>query len=333
MVNDSAVIGGITVAGIGASKAAANANAVLNIHGLEVTDTAANVSSNIDGLEALAATGKLTSVTLTDGGVPTIDVSPAQMTADNGAIDTIKGPFVLAVDGSGSNLTLNGPNGIANELILTGSPNQYSFQAGTDGKSFTLTETATGRESTDHLSNFSAIQFDNGGNSTHNLAIVASDTPTTAGAVSSGQVATLYAAVLDRTPDVSGLVFYENQANSNAGLTITQIASEFLNSPEYTGNTNHNYAQNAQGETQFITDTYTNLLHRAPEAGAVQWYETNQINPGLNNLTPGTAAYAAADQAAHALVLASFSQSAEFRGDVSITAQNPASTSHWLLLV
>jgi len=333
MVNDSAVIGGITVAGIDASKAVANANAVLNIHGLAVTDSAANISSNIDGLEVLAATGKLNSITLTDTGVPTIDVSPSQLGADGSAIGTIQGSFILAVDGTNANLSLNGPNGVANELVLDGSSNQYSFQSGGDGKTFTITDTATGRSSSDHVVNFDAIKFDNGGNSAATLAIVASDTPTTAGAVSSGQVATLYAAVLDRTPDAAGLAFYENQANANAGLSITQIATEFLNSKEYTGNPANTYAQTAAGEAQFITNTYQNLLHRAPEAGAVQWYETNQINPGLANLTPGTAAYASADQAAHALVLASFSQSAEFRGDVSITAQNPASSSHWLLLI
>jgi hypothetical protein len=270
---------------------------------------------------------------LTDGGVPSVDVSPSQLAADGSAIGTIQGSFILAVDGTNSNLTLNGPNGVANELVLDGSPNQYSFQGAGDGKNFTITETATGRESTDHLTNFAALQFDNGGNSAPTLAIVASDTPTTAGAVSSAQVASLYAAVLNRTPDVSGLVFYENEANANAGLSITQIATQFLNSPEYTNNPNNSYAQTAAGEAQFITNTYENLLHRAPEAGAVQWYETNQINPDLTGLTPGTAAYAAADQAAHALVLASFSQSAEFRGDVSITAQNPASSSHWLLLI
>jgi hypothetical protein len=333
LVNDSAVIGGITVAGIDASKAVANANSVLNIHGLEVSDTAANISSNIDGLEVLAATGKLTSVTLTDGGIPTIDLSPAQLTADGSAIGTIQSPFILVVDGTDANLTLNGPNGVANELVLDGTSNEYSFAGTGDGKSFTITETATGRESTDHLSNFDAIQFNNGGGTAPTLAFVASDTPTTAGAVSSAAVASLYAAVLDRAPDVAGLAYYENEANSNPSMTITRIATQFLTSPEYTGNTAHNYAQSTAGENQFITDTYNNLLHRGPEAGAVSWYETNEINPILANLTPGTAAYAAADVAAHALVLASFSESAEFRADVTVTAQNPASASHWLVLI
>jgi len=332
LVNDSAVIGGITVDDISAAKAVANANAVQNIHGLGVVDTAANVSSNIDGLEVLAATGKLAGITLTDSGVPTVDVSPSQLSADGTALKTIQGNFVLAVDGTNANLTLQGPGGLANELVLDGTSNEYSFTSGGDGKSFSITETGTGRESTDHLNNFAAVDFDNGGSGSPTLAIVASDTPTTAGAVSSAQIATLYAAVLDRTPDIAGLVFYENNANSNPGTSIQQYAEYFLSSPEYTSNSAHTYAQTEAGEAAFITATYQNLLDRAPETGAVAYYE-NVIDPMLANLTPGTAAYAKADLAAEAQVLAYFSQSPEFRADVTVTAQNPASASHWLILI
>ena len=333
MVNDSAVIGGITVAGIDASKAVANANAVQNIHGLEVTDSAADVSGQITGLEALAASGKLDGITLTDGGIPAVAVSPAELQADGSALEAIRSPYVLTVDGTDANLTLQGLNGFPNELVLNGTPDQYSFAGQGDGKSFTITETATGRDSTDHLNNFQAVDFNNGGFGAPTLAIVASDTPTTAGAVSSGQLAALYAAVLERSPDVAGLTFYENEANANPAMPITQIAMQFMNSPEYTGNPAHNYAQSTAGEQQFVTDTYANLLHRAPESGAVQWYETNVVDPILTGATAGSAAYAAADQAAHAAILADFSQSAEFRADVTVTAQTPASASHWLVLI
>ncbi len=332
MVNDSAVIGGITVADIGADKAVANANAVLNIHGLAVTDSAAKISADITGLQVLASESKLDSIHLTDSGIPTVSVSPAELQADGSALEAIRTPYVLNVDGTDSNLTLQGLNGFTNEIVVNGTPNEYAFAGTGDGKGFTITETGTGRGSTDHLNNFQAIQFNNGGSGAPSLAIVASDTPTTAGAVSSAQVATLYAAVLARTPDVPGLTFYENEANANPTMTITQIATQFLNSPEYTGNAAHNYAQNATGEAQFITDTYSNLLHRAPEAGAVQWYETNVLNPILGNAASG-AAYAAADIQAHAAVLADFSQSGEFRTDVTVTAQQPASASHWLVLI
>jgi len=57
------------------------------------------------------------------------------------------------------------------------------------------------------------------------------------------------------------------------------------------------------------------------------------IVPVLGAATAGTSAYAAAELQAHASVLADFSQSAEFRGDVQVTAQNPSSAQHWLILI
>jgi hypothetical protein len=50
-------------------------------------------------------------------------------------------------------------------------------------------------------------------------------------------------------------------------------------------------------------------------------------------VTPGTTAYTNAELLAHAMVLTYFSASAEFLGDVQVTAQNPSSTQHWLMLV
>ena len=54
--------------------------------------------------------------------------------------------------------------------------------------------------------------------------------------------------------------------------------------------------------------------------------------PAVANLTPGTTAYTNAQLQAHALMLVYFSASSEFLSDVQITASNPASTQHWLVL-
>lgn len=335
MVNDSAVIGGITVAGIDAQKAVDNTASVQNIHGLEVTDSAANISTYITGLQALASSAKLTSITLTDAGVPTVAVSPVELQTDGSAIETIRTPFVLAVDGTDANLNLTAPGGVATVLVLDGTPSQYSLTGSGDGKDITITETATGRSSTDDLSGFTAVQFNNGGSGSPTTTIIASNDDIGSTGVASSDIAALYSAALAREPDVQGLNFYENavthMSDTGAALLV-DLATYLINSPEYTGNSAHAYAQTTAGETQFITDSYTNLLDRTPSAAEVNFYLSNVITPALNNLTPGTAAYAAADQHAHAVVLAEFSQSAEFRSDVSITAQNQASASHWLLL-
>jgi hypothetical protein len=53
----------------------------------------------------------------------------------------------------------------------------------------------------------------------------------------------------------------------------------------------------------------------------------------LAGITPGSGSYSAAELQAHATVLADFSASAEFLGDVQITASHPADAQHWLILV
>jgi hypothetical protein len=127
------------------------------------------------------------------------------------------------------------------------------------------------------------------------------------------------------------LAYYEAQAAASPSRTITSFAESFLSSPEYTAA--HNYPQTSAGDAQFITDTYQNLLHRAPGTTDVAWYQANVINPILGNAATGTAAYTQAELLAHASVLADFSQSAEFLGNVQVTAQHPADATHWLILV
>src|SRR6201999_2402168 len=131
-------------------------------------------------------------------------------------------------------------------------------------------------------------------------------TPNTNGAVNSGNITDLYAAVFAREPDLPGLAYYENALKTAPSTPITTFALQFLQSPEYTNNPAHDYAQNSAGDAQFVTDTYNNLLHRGPETGAVAWYQANVINPILGTATPGTAAYTQAELAAHAAVLADF---------------------------
>jgi hypothetical protein len=50
-------------------------------------------------------------------------------------------------------------------------------------------------------------------------------------------------------------------------------------------------------------------------------------------LTPGSAAYAAADAVAHAYVITDFSASSEFLGLIQVTGNHPNSATHWLVLI
>ncbi len=287
-----------------------------------VADSAANLQANLDALQTLAAAGKLASIALTDAGAPTLSPTPAQTTADAAALKTITGSFMLSEDASAANATIAGVAGHADTVIFPGPADGYTITATGDGISFTVSSPG----STDHLSNITALQFSD------HTEIVASQTTVVPGAVSSAQITELYGAVLGRIPDVAGLAYYENYAAGNPSTPFTQFAQWFLSSPEYTGNPAHSYPQTAAGDAQFISDSYENLLHRAPGAGDAAWYQSHVIDPMLSGLTPGTAAYGQAELSAHAQVLAYFSQSPEFLGDVTITAQHPADAQHWLVL-
>ncbi|HMA48193.1 MAG TPA: hypothetical protein VKP60_00495 [Magnetospirillaceae bacterium] len=319
---DAQVIAKITVSGLTASAAIADAGQLQALHGVAIQDSAANVSASLDGLESIAAAGKLVSVTLTDSAaIPIIAITSAQASADAAALNAISGNFSVTQTASGTSESITGVhNALGNTVVFSDTASSYTITSDGNGSGFTVTEGGMA----DHLSGIQAIQFSDV------TEIVASQTHV-AGAVSSAQITTLYAAVFDRQPDVPGLGFYEAYAATNPSVDVITYSEYFLSSPEYAA-AGHNYAQTQAGETQFITDTYNNLLHRAPETGAVAFY-LNVINPMLANLTPGTAAYAQADLVAHATVIAYFSQSPEFLGDVTVTAQNPASAQHWLVLI
>jgi len=176
--------------------------------------------------------------------------------------------------------------------------------------------------STDHLSAVSALQFSD-------VTDIVAATPGN-GLVTTGNITELYGTVFGRLPDVAGLAFYQNYLAANPSTPLVQFAEYFLASPEYTDA--HSYAQSNAGDDQFITASYENLPHRAPDTGAIPYYE-KVIDQFTQGLIPGTAAYAAAQTIGHAWVLTYFSASPEFLGDVQVTAQTPSSAQHWLVLI
>ena len=292
---------------------------------LTLSTASANLAANLSALEAAdTSSADHITVTLTDAAsIPTIKLTAAQFNADTAALQAISGTFNTEIVAPSTSVTINGSvSGLGTTVDFANNAASYTIVANPD-HSITVTEGSA----VYHLTNVTELNF------ADTQDIVASQTAAAGGGVSSAQITNLYAAVFNRLPDVGGLAYYEQTAAANPGINITSYAEWFLSSPEYTGNSAHNYAQSEIGEAQFITDTYANLLHRAPEAGAVSWYEANVIDPLLKGLVAGTAAYAQADLYAHALVLTDFSGSAEFVGDVQITAQQASNSAHWLLLV
>ena len=284
---------------------------------IDVSDTGANVSAGLDSLQSLVTSGKVASISVTNGAA--LSVTAAQLTSDAAALKAISGGFSVALNAPAIDSYITGLAGEANTVVFSGTGSQYAITPVGDGTSFTI----TGNGITDEVSGVQAVQF-----SDHTDIVAAKPGTST---VTSGNITELYGAVFGRTPDIGGLSFYQNSLAKNPATPLLTFATYFLNSTEYTSA--HNYAQTAAGDQQFVTDIYQNLLHRTPSASEVSYYETNVIAPALTNLTAGTAAYAAADAQAHALTLVYFSQSAEFLGDVQVTAQNPTSAQHWLILI
>jgi len=312
----------LVVSGVTASQAVSVASAA-SVGSVEVSDSSANVSANLGNLQPLAQSGKLAGISLSDAGIPSLSITASELGNDAAAIKAISGNFTLSVTAPTAGGTVAGAsNALGNTMSFAGSSSQFTVTPSGDGVHFTV----SGGGVSDTLSDFQALQFSD-------TTLIVTRAPGAAAVPTSGNIAELYGAVFGRLPDVPGLTYYENSLASNPGLSLTTFAQQFLASPEYQNNSAHVYAQNSSGDTQFITDLYSNLLRRTPASGDAAWYEANVIAPITKGLTSGTNAYTAALNLAHAYVVTDFSQSAEFLNDVQVTSQKPASAQHWLVLI
>ena len=321
-------IAGITLTGSNNSAAeitttqiANDASVLSDISGsfsLAVGGSSASVIGELGTLQSLAAKGEISGIYLSDVGA-NMTITAAQLNADGAALNDIASSFTLTVTAGASAVNIAGLSGHATTVVFSGDASQYSVTASNG------TVTVSGGGVSDQLTNVAAIQF-------ADFTEIVAAAPGSASAPTTGNITELYSAVLAREPDVGGLSFYQAALQKNPGTSLLTFATYFLNSTEYTSNPAHNYAETTAGDEQFITDSYQNLLHRTPSASEVSFYETNVLAPAVANQTAGTAAYAAAQLQAHALMLVYFSASSEFLGDVQITASSPASAQHWLLL-
>jgi hypothetical protein len=95
---------------------------------------------------------------------------------------------------------------------------------------------------------------------------------------SAGGVYRLYGAAFNRKPDAVGLGYWIAKADD--GESATAMATDFTYSKEfqalYATNITDNYATGAN-VTNLVTGFYTNVLHRAPDVFARDWY-ANQIS-------------------------------------------------------
>lgn len=83
-----------------------------------------------------------------------------------------------------------------------------------------------------------------------------------------GQVYRLYRAAFDRQPDTGGLG-YQIGAMEIAGLNLTQVSQNFINSPEFSGR------YGSLDNERFVIQLYLNVLKRAPDADGLAFHVSN----------------------------------------------------------
>lgn len=108
------------------------------------------------------------------------------------------------------------------------------------------------------------------------------------GDINSAQAYRIYQAALNRTPDSAGLGYWIKQIDK--GAQLSDIAQGFMQSQEF----KNMYGANP-ANSEMVQKFYQNVLHRAPDAGGLQYWTSILDNQHANG----------------AQVLASFSESAE----------------------
>jgi hypothetical protein len=131
--------------------------------------------------------------------------------------------------------------------------NYGDYTVSASGDNWVIQSSQTG---IDTIKNFDRIEFDDG-----TLALDVGEGET------AGQAYRLYQAAFARTPDLPGVAYHMNDMENN-GLSITQIASNFIASPEF----KTKYGDNPT-EEQYINLLYQNVLNRTPAEIEVEYYK------------------------------------------------------------
>ncbi len=260
-----------------------------------VMDSAANVQSSLDGLEALASAGLLHTITLTDASTPTITVSATQMAQDQKAIEAISSGYTLSVNGYSSSVAqfiaqqsdhyLPGTSHPGSDqvvgfqtadfgsgygaVVLDGPRSQYTLQIDANDVA-NITDTTSHQTVTVTGANYllfdGAAQNSDSYHSYQSLYFVEGTT--------NAQIASLYNAAFLRQPDLQGLEFYATPIANNT-MSLHQAAVYFLASPEFqnlyptaTAPADHG----GPNDQAFVDTIYQNVLHRTPSASDVAWY-------------------------------------------------------------
>lgn len=232
---------------------------------IAVSDTAADITANLDGLQSLAGAGLLGAITLSDSGTPTLGITAMQAGNDAATLHAITGSYTLAVTGTTATLgsflakedvTGRGLNGIAadyagtaptggnsvvgfqnatfasgyNAVVLDNPRNDYAILVAANG-AVTIKDIGTG-DVTDGQSvtvtGVSYLIFDGGASTTFaNLPVY--NQIYFVESAANAQLAQFYAVATQFKTSIalSGFEYWENQLTN--GMSLTSIAQSFLN--------------------------------------------------------------------------------------------------------
>ena len=150
------------------------------------------------------------------------------------------------LEGFGGNDIIEGGGG-TDTAVFSGSISDTTYTIDSNGTIHTA-----GPDGYDTLVGMSRMEFDDYG--------IAFDIHGTA-----GEAYRLYQAAFDRQPDMGGLGYQMHALDT--GLSLSQVAANFIASPEF------QWRYGALGNTDFVTQLYANVLHRAPDAGGLSYYQ------------------------------------------------------------
>ena len=146
------------------------------------------------------------------------------------------------------------------KLAVSANKSDYTIKKLEDSSSWSMTGTDIG---TDTLTGFKRLEFDDG---VLALDVGVGDT--------AGQAYRMYQAAFARTPDMPGVAYHMNDMESN-GLSIKQIATNFMASPEF----KTKYGE-SPSDDDFINALYQNVLSRGASESEVSWYQ-ERIDSGV----------------------------------------------------
>lgn len=176
--------------------------------------------------------------------------APERLFGGGGHDVIVAGPGNDVLAGNAGDDLIDGGEGIDTAFYI-GTPAQYAFLR--DGASVHL----AGVDGSDTLVNVERLQIGD--------VKIAIDIDG-----HGGQAYRLYQAAFNRTPDLSGLGYQMNALDT--GLALWQVASNFIASPEF------QTTYGTLNDSQFVTQLYANVLHRAPDSGGLAYHVNNLAN-------------------------------------------------------